>query len=106
MPGRMMSPGSFRWLEWGMASNMPRSRVYDRYGQMIFTGSVVRHPGGEHPKADVRVLALSEHEATIQDVGDGEPRAVAYAELVLVHALPNRGDLPKILPVDFLLSSP
>ena len=53
-----MTPGTYSWLEWGMATGDPRSRVLDHAGAMIFSGSTVRRAGTGEDTPPGRVVEL------------------------------------------------
>lgn len=53
-----MTPGAYRWLEWGTATSDPRSTVLDHASAMIFTGSIVRRVGTGEDAPPGRVTEL------------------------------------------------
>lgn len=60
MSPRRTAPGASRWLEWGTATDEPRSRVLDHQGAMLFTGSTVRRAGDDAADPPGRVVELIE----------------------------------------------
>lgn len=66
-----MTPGAYRFLEWGTATSDPRSRVFDHVGAMIFTGSTVRRAGSGEDTPPGRVVELVDAERVHVAWADG-----------------------------------
>lgn len=72
MPARQVIPNAERWLEWGMASSQPGSRVRDAENRAVFTGSLVALAA--RPAITGKVIELvSEAEVVVRWSGSGRP---------------------------------
>ncbi len=90
MAPRVMSPKSYRMLEWGMLSSMPGSRVLDARSAFVFTGSLVRDLADETLLGHVDEL-IDVDVVRVLWGGEPEPSAVILHpnQLLVLVALPE-----------------
>lgn len=88
MPARVMSPGTYRLLEWGTSSSQPGSSVRDVNNDPVFTGSRVVSEKG---RGRGRVEGLLDEE-TIEVLWSDADRVeeVSSCQVRVVEAFPAR----------------